>query len=339
MRHLGAARVRQVLLARAVARFAVALLPLGIAWASLAELSPARAYRVDAQTQSVRIRSLRDFVKCQKAFGSAGTDSCLDALKAYVKRKPKHAFAAGKLARVHFMHWVALDFFAQALGTRPSKRQCADADLKAAVASGLSLPPHYPAVEQARQLAQGRCWKALKPALLSDLRGPHGSYRDNVCPLLSDKRVPSRHCQRLSEQRRDQADRSLETLATLDASALPLDPESADALRSARGEELLMARTKMGRVEYVLLKFKAVPGPWNERVLIALEQKRAGGKDYVIAERGLPRVVLSERYGHYEAYPEGVAEGLWLTPWRATTEPVHLPTRSQIASEFAAVAP
>ncbi len=328
MRHLGAARVRRV-----------ALFSLVIACASSSALSPARAYRVDAQTQSVRIRSLRDFVKCQKEYGSAGSDSCLDALKAYVKRKPKHAFAAGKLARTHFMHWVALDFFAQALTTKPSKRQCADADLKAAVASGLSLPAHYPAVEQAKALAQGRCWKALKPALLSDLRGPHGAYRDNVCPLLADKRVSSRHCQRLSELRKHEAERSLEVLSALDASALPLDPESADALRSARGEELLMARTKVGRVEYVLLKFKAVPGPWNERVLVALEQKRAGGKDYVIAEQGSARVVLSERYGHYEAYPEGVSGGLWLTPWRATTEPVHLPTRSQIASEFAAVAP
>lgn len=46
-------------------------------------------------------------------------------------------------------------------------------------------------------------------------------------------------------------------------------------------------------------------------------------------------MVLSERYGHYEAYPEGVGGGLWPTPWRPTTEPVHLPTRSQIASEFA----
>lgn len=333
-RHGGAARLR-----RAALIFTVFCLGLGANARAHAYRVEARERNTDPHTQSVRVRSLKGFVRCQKEHASADSDLCLDALKAYVKRNPRQAFAAGKLARAHYMHWVALDFFAQALEKRASKKECKDPDLRAAVLSGLALPAHYPAVQQAKQLAQGRCWQKLEPALVSDLRGTHGYYRDNLCPLLAEKNVSNHRCQRQAELRQHEADRSIEALAQVDASELPLDPEAADALRSARGEELMLARTKVGKREYVLLKFKAVKSPWNERVLVALEQKRAGGKDYVIAEEGRARLVLSERYGHYEAYPEGIGEGIWLTPWRATTEPVHLPTRGQIADEFAAVNP
>jgi hypothetical protein len=141
----------------------------------------------------VSLHALRDFETCQKEGSGSSPEVCLDALRSFVKRHPKHAFEAGKLVRVHYMYWEALEFFASAQkGDEPTKKQCADRDLRAAVLSGLALPAHYPAVALAQGLVNGPCHKQLEPALVAQLKPGGPAFRANACPLLPDKLQTSR---------------------------------------------------------------------------------------------------------------------------------------------------
>jgi hypothetical protein len=395
-----------VLLARATVRFG----PATLAIVFLAS-TPAAAYRVDPQSQVVALDSLRDFEVCQKDLARVSAEACLDGLRTFVKEHPKDAFEAGKLARLHYMHWVALDFFAPALAEKRPKARCADEDLAAAVVSALSLPPHYPAVAQAKEVVTGSCRSELDGLLISKLTSAGSAFRANACPLLApadgageaerkgDARGAARmrallqkecaprseakptaqptqpqelsgaaqqaavpHARREPPARRETpqssavqrlepafrpvpigervsapADATAE-LKTLDWRLLNLDHESAELLRGTHGEEVMMARTKPGGQEYVLLKWKGVRSPWNERVLVAVERKREQGKDYLALVDGRETVVMIERQRQYQAFPKGVLGGVWLNPVRPGGEQtVKLPARD-VASEFASAA-
>jgi hypothetical protein len=373
--------------------FAVSTCALCIAFGS----ADAAAYHVDPKTKAVTLDSLRDFDKCVEGSATHGADlqevsseACLDALRTYVKANPKDAFAAGKRVRVHYMHWLALDFFVQALADEPTHKRCANEDVGAAVLSGLALPSRYPAVALATNLVSGPCRRELEPFVTARLKGAGETFRGNVCPLLADKgrdcdprqaesgataqpahppepsaaatlaavpRVrqapPSRDerpelppVQRLEEvfpsvpagQPLGTPPAAAATVADLkgvDWKLLNLDSESAEVLRGTHGEELMLARTKPGGVPYVLLKFKNVGGPWNERVLVAVERSSARGSDYVIAADDREAVVMIERQQQYQAFPKGVMGGIWLNRTRPGEQALKLPTRREIESEFA----
>jgi hypothetical protein len=143
--------------------------------------------RVDAKPKRVSTRSLRDFETCQKERAGTSSEACLDALKVYIKQHPKDAFEAGKLVRVHYMYWEALEFFA-AQGSDPyTKKQCADRDLRAAVLAGLALPAHYPAVALAQGLVNGPCHKQLTSSVAAQLKRAGRVFRDNACSLVSEQ--------------------------------------------------------------------------------------------------------------------------------------------------------
>jgi hypothetical protein len=306
------------------------------------------------------------------------------------------------------MHWVALDFFAQALsgdsaaqhvGARGSareqsvdademKKRCADDDVAAAVVSGLALPPHYPAVSLATKLVSGACREELEPVVASRLKGAGNAFRSNACPLVAQK-VSKARCAPVAEApvpgpapeptaadqlaaaprlrqappARNEAPSTppaqrleavfpaipagqpvaapadaIGELKGLDWKLLNLDPESAELLRGPNGEELMMARTKPGGQEFVLLKFKGIRSPWNERVVVVVERSRAAGKDYVTVLGNREAIVMIERQRQYQAFPKGVTGGLWFNPVRPSDQALKLPLRREIESEFATAA-
>ncbi len=308
---------------------------LGLFWAVLALAAPAQAYHLDKKTQTIHIVSLQDFDRCQRDYESSGSEACLDALRGYVKKHPQDAFEAGKRARRHFMHWVALDFFALALDKRPSKERCADSDLGAAVISGLSLPPHYPAVAVAQRILREKCWTELQPAVSEELYGALSYFRNNTCPELSAKSVSTPPCLGLDTKPRAERSGTVAQLEGIDWRKLSIDPKSTELLRGPKGEEILLAHT-VGIQPYVLVKFKGVRGPFNDHVLVALERSVGLGKDYVIAHDQSEWVVLTERAGQYQAFPKDSPAGFWANAARpANKETLRLPTRSEIAREFA----
>lgn len=362
-------------------------LGLSLACALPAAARPAARHR---PPRAVNVE-LQAFESCQKAHGDdAASESCIERLKAHVRRHPADAFAAAKLVRVHAMHWQALDFFALAIHEKAGKQQCADADLRAAVVSGLALPTHYPAVALAQNLLQGPCRKQLEPEVIAQLQRANPSFRANACALVPEQ-VRATRCQAKPEdsepeaslphepdkaemvaaapalreappQRRETTARpavhrledtfpsvpgqaskvsppAVAALRTLDWRLLDVDADSAELLRGLHGEELLLVRTKSERAAYVLLKFKGVQGPWNGRVLVALERKSAAGKDYVVLQEDQPVIVMTERQRQFQAFPKGSIGGVWLSPLQPGDQAVRLPSRQEIASEIAAASP
>jgi hypothetical protein len=148
-------------------------------------VSTASAYEVDQKQNRIVLSSVDDFTQCQNDMSYS--DACLDALKRYIKAHPGDGFAAGKVVRAKFNHWVALQFFVPAL-TKPTPQQCDDEDLRMAVLSGLALPDDDPNVALAVKVAQGACSANLQPHIRNGL-GDGGSYfKKNATPLLLAKR-------------------------------------------------------------------------------------------------------------------------------------------------------
>lgn len=140
------------------------------------------AYEVDKNQNRVVLSSLEDFTRCQDELSYS--DACLDGLKRYVKAHPAEGFAAGKLARARFNHWVALQFFAPALA-KPTPEQCGDDDLRLAVLSGLALPDDDPNEALALKVAQGACAAKLEPHIRNGLGDSNAMYKKNVSALLA----------------------------------------------------------------------------------------------------------------------------------------------------------
>jgi len=346
-----------------------------------------------AHAKRHRFESLPQYEQCekQKAQTDSSSEVCLEGLKVYVRRNPWEAFAAGKIVRRYHMHWVALEYFEQGLRRRASAAQCKDADVHAAVISGLALPSHYPAVAQAQALVRGHCNPQLTAVVAEELKDETGHVFANACPLLTDSESQSRcrahaealaHVQpaapppeqptkeemmgrapalRESPPRRQEpapsvnaqhlgavfpsvpgspsvASRSgVAELRLLDWRLLDVDDDSGELLRGTHGEELLMAHTTTKANDYVLLKFRGVTGPWNERVLLALETRGPEGTEYVVVQDGLESVVMIERQGQFQAFPRGVRGGVRMNMVRANAQQaLKLPSRREIAGEFAA---
>lgn len=140
------------------------------------------AYEVDTKQNRIVLSSLEDFSRCQDELSYS--DACLDALKRYVKAHAAEGFAAGKLARARFNHWVALQFFAPAL-KKPTPQQCDDDDLRLAVLSGLALPDDDPNEALAVKVAQGACATNLQPHIRNGLGEGNAFYKKNVSALLA----------------------------------------------------------------------------------------------------------------------------------------------------------
>lgn len=71
-------------------------------------------------------------------------------------------------------------------------------------------------------------------------------------------------------------------------------------------------------------------------MLVAIERNVGLGKDYVIAHDQSEWVVLTERAGQYQAFPKDSPAGFWASAARPSNkETLRLPTRSEIAREFA----
>ena len=352
--------------------------------------TPAAAQRPD-HVKPPRFQSLEGFERCQKAQKDASSEICLEGLRSYIAKHRWESFEAGKLVRRHYMHWLALDFFERALRKRASAKQCNDEDVHAAVIAGLSLPAHYPAVDQARALMNGHCSEQLTAAVRAQLADDSGPLYANACPLLTDRESVTRcqaHALALAHgeiappppeqpskaqmmgkapalreappQRQEPtpsmnpqpigaafpsvpgeprvASRSgVAELRLLDWRLLDVDDDSGEMLRGAHGEELRMAHTTTKANEYVLLKFKGVGGPWNERVLLALATRGPAGTEYVTVQDGEESVVMIERQGQFQAFPRGVRGGVRLNMVRANAQQaLKLPSRREIASEFAA---
>jgi hypothetical protein len=148
-------------------------------------VSTASAYEVDQKQNRIVLTSVDDFTQCQNDLSYS--DACLDALKRYIKAHPADGFAAGKLVRARFNHWVALQFFVPAL-TKPKPQQCDDEDLRLAVLSGLALPDDDPNVTLAIKAAQGPCAASLEPHIRNGLGDGGAFFKKNATPLLLAKK-------------------------------------------------------------------------------------------------------------------------------------------------------
>jgi hypothetical protein len=143
------------------------------------------AYEVDQKQNRIVLSSVEDFTQCQNDLSY--TDACLDALKRYVKAHPAEGFAAGKLVRARFNHWLALQFFVPAL-TKPTPQQCDDEDLRLAVLSGLALPDDDPNEALAVKAAQGACAASLQPHVRNGLGDGSSLYKKNATALLAKRK-------------------------------------------------------------------------------------------------------------------------------------------------------
>ena len=144
------------------------------------------AYEVDAKQNRIVLSSVDDFTQCQNDY--AYSDACLDGLKRYVKAHPAEGFAAGKLVRTRFNHWMALQFFLPAL-TKPTPQQCDDEDLRLAVLSGLALPDDDPNEALAVKAADGPCATSLLPHIQKGLGDGSAFFKKNATALLAKRKT------------------------------------------------------------------------------------------------------------------------------------------------------
>jgi hypothetical protein len=120
-------------------------------------------------------------------------DECLEAMRNFLEvgsPPPTVAFELGKLVRSKLNHQLAVPFFRRGLEGRPENApECSDRDLGLAVKAGLGLPPDEEYARFAREIAGDRCFPALKPALIAQLRerGTQRSEAQNICSVLQAK--------------------------------------------------------------------------------------------------------------------------------------------------------
>ncbi|MDB4985194.1 MAG: hypothetical protein JWN04_372 [Myxococcaceae bacterium] len=278
------------------------------ATALLSVSQSASAYEFDTKHNTVTLSSLADFDRCQQETG--GADGCLDGLDRFVKAHPGEAFAAGKLVRLNFNHWVALPFFEKAVA-KPKPEQCADADLALAVVSGLALPPADQNAARALKIADGKCSEALRPKLQAGLKGAGAYYVANTCPALKAKGIEAAECAPVVAAKPvAPAPPSTLKLASLDPRSLALDASSAMSFRGQEREQVLLLNAKSKQGDVVLVKLKGLRGPWNNQVLLTLEKPQSRGKDYVANVDGKDWIILSLRDGSYELYPKGYPDAV-----------------------------
>jgi hypothetical protein len=270
-------------------------------------LPQANALEYNSRNNTVRLDSLDDFDRCVREVGS--DDLCLDGLRAYAKRTPAQAFAAGKRARLQYQHWAALPLFDQALGSRPDAKACADEDVALAVVSGLALPPTSPAVPVAQRLL-GVCFEQVKARVLKEFEGAQSYYLDNTCPSLRQRGAEPPRCQAPAKSADAGAAAAaavgadVQALAAVDPKTVKLYKQTAMLLRGANGQEVMLVRTE--RAGVYLVRFNRVDGPWRGKVLAAVERPAGHeSKDYVVLADQREWVAVTLRNGSYEAHPYG----------------------------------
>jgi hypothetical protein len=148
----------------------------------------ASAYDLDRTHNRVLLASLDDFGRCQDELSNS--DACLDALKRFVEANPKAGFAAGKLVRARFNHWLALQFFVPTLTKATAVAYCDDEDLRLAVLSGLALPADDPNEALALKAATGVCAAKLQPHIRKGFGDGNAFYLKNACAVFAPPQAP-----------------------------------------------------------------------------------------------------------------------------------------------------
>jgi len=291
----------------------------------------ARAYEIDRKQNRVVLSSIADFSRCQDQAGFS--DLCLEGLKDYVKTHPSERLAAGKAVRLRFNHWVALHFFAGALD-KASPEQCADEDVSMAVVSGLALPSDHPNLTLAQKIVDGRCGAALQAPVKQALKDGGGHYQDHACPWLKKQNVDAPECAPQPQVKATPTPPRAAKLGSLNAHALPTDPQSALAFRGEENEQLLLVRARAPHDDVVLLKWKGLRGPWNNQIIAAVEVVHGRDKEYVASVDGKDYVVMTLDGGSYEAYPKGYQASLRLYR-QVLASQARAPEASEIAKELA----
>ena len=271
----------------------------------------ARAYEIDRKQNRVVLSSIADFSRCQDQAGFS--DLCLEGLKDYVKTHPSERLAAGKAVRLRFNHWVALHFFAGALD-KASPEQCADEDVSMAVVSGLALPSDHPNLTLAQKIVDGRCGAALQAPVKQALKDGGGHYQDHACPWLKKQNVDAPECAPQPQVKATPTPPRAAKLGSLNAHALPTDPQSALAFRGEENEQLLLVRARAPHDDVVLLKWKGLRGPWNNQI-IAAGRGRARPRQGICRERGWQRLRGHDpRRGQLRGLSEGLPGQLAALP-------------------------
>jgi hypothetical protein len=157
------------------------------------------AFGMKIKDSKVILEELEDYNFCQSK--DYDGSSCNEALRSWVKNRPKDAFEAGKLARSHMHAWVAVPFFAEALAQTNFK--CGDEDLKLAVVSGLNLPQSlHPQIVDSAIILLKKCPLELKGPVAASAN--IGSYAfANACENLSLKGLKRSKCETLKKENKN----------------------------------------------------------------------------------------------------------------------------------------
>jgi hypothetical protein len=228
-----------------------------------------------AQYELPKFKSLDEFSRCARE--SYSGETCLEGLKAFAKKNPMLGFQAGKLARLNYTHWVALDFFEPALGKKPSAEQCKDEDVSMAVVSGLALPPEYPGFATAQRVASGPCAATLKPALDKALlaENPGSYYYNNVCAWYAKAGNAPAHCTPpVATPAPAAAPEKLPTL-NLASSKLGL----IKVYSGPEGEQISIAEIT-DKPGYVWVRLQGIRGKYNNKTMLHKEDLRGTRLEY-----------------------------------------------------------
>lgn len=282
--------------------------------ATLALTSSAHAYEVDIKNHTAKLSSLDDFERCSS---ESFADYCLDGLNAYAKAHPKESFAAGKHARLHFNHWVALRFFDLA---PIAPEQCSDPDLGLAVVSGLALPGEDPNFTLAKKVADSPCWPSLQSRVQKELKDGSALYTKNACTLLSKKNLHPAECSpREADKPAPPSAAVSARVANIDPHRVRLDADSIMQFHGPETEEVLFAYGSGDDEHLALIKLKGIRGPWKNRVVVAVEDPQSDGdKNFVANVDGHDWIVLATDYGDWKVYPKGYENGIHLVRDRET---------------------
>jgi hypothetical protein len=255
------------------------------------------------QQDKPKITAPGDFARCTERWA---TDECLEALQGYVKTNPAKAFDAGKAVTLSATHWAAIPFFATALEGKPDGARCRDPRLALAVTSGLGLSNDEkdgPTLAAAKNILTVKCWNELQAPLLKALENGVGYLPANVCPILAEKKLSAKACEKKAP-----------TVRPPPAKWQALDPKtlevegSAKVFRGDQGRKVTLVKVR-GK-DYYLIKFEGFRGPWNNKVVLHREDDMGRGYNYwtQVGKARYVSVVSRQDLGSYfdhEVYPRG----------------------------------
>ena len=252
---------------------------------------------VAAQNKIV-FKTLSDMDACASK-NSFDSGVCLEPLQNYAKANPKQLFAIGKQARLHFQHWVALQFFEPALSKSPSADQCADDDLALAVVSGLASPAGDAQQATAVNIFGGACHTALRPAIEKEIVGSNGGgyVSKHACPILASKGVKLGACeakQALAAQSAQPKTLPAVDLATAKFGAIKV-------FAGTEGVRLTLADIPAAPGAFAI-RLDGVRGDFNGKTLVHQQSPGGNGFDYWTLVDGKRWTTLAERGGSYKSH-------------------------------------